>query len=103
MKQAPQTIYMNNQKRRGKLFAATLSLPAQKGAEALRRKKGIEKHVRFCDKSGHQNYERHEAVLMCDNTNLQDAEIKELCRGIISSQQTEIDWMKVKLNELEKR
>ena len=43
------------------------------------------------------------AVLMCDNSNLQDAEIKELCRGITSSQQSEIDWMKRKLAELEKK
>lgn len=43
------------------------------------------------------------AVLMCDNTNLQDSEIKELCKGITSSQQSEIDWMKRKLIELEKK
>lgn len=43
------------------------------------------------------------AVLMCDNPNLQDVEIKELCKGIISSQQSEIDWMKRKLGELEKK
>lgn len=43
------------------------------------------------------------AVLMCDNTNLQDAEIKELCKGIVLSQQTEIDWMQKKLNELEEK
>ncbi len=43
------------------------------------------------------------AVLMCDNPNLQDAEIKELCKGITSSQQSEIDWMKKKLAELDKK
>lgn len=43
------------------------------------------------------------AVLMCDNPNLQDAEIEELCKGITSSQQSEIDWMKRKLFELEKK
>lgn len=42
------------------------------------------------------------AVLMCDNPGLQDAEIKALCKGITSSQQSEIDWMKKKLAELEK-
>lgn len=42
------------------------------------------------------------AVLMCDNPGLQDAEIKDLCKGITSSQQSEIDWMKKKLAELEK-
>lgn len=43
------------------------------------------------------------AVLMCDNPRLEDAEIKELCKEITSSQQSEIDWMKRKLNELESR
>jgi len=43
------------------------------------------------------------AILMCDNTNLQDAEIMELCKSITSSQQTEIDWMKKKLAELENK
>ena len=43
------------------------------------------------------------AVLMCGkNNNIQDTEIRELCQGIISSQQREIDWMKNKLQELEK-
>jgi len=43
------------------------------------------------------------AVLMCSkNNNIQDTEIRELCQGIISSQQREIDWMKNKLQELEK-
>ena len=39
------------------------------------------------------------AILMCEKTNLQDPEIKELCKNIISSQQKEIDWMKEKLNK----
>ncbi|MEO8574340.1 MAG: DUF305 domain-containing protein [Pyrinomonadaceae bacterium] len=43
------------------------------------------------------------AVLMCGNAPIQDAEIKKLCRGIMSGQQSEIDWMKNKLAELEKR
>jgi uncharacterized protein (DUF305 family) len=38
------------------------------------------------------------AILMCDNENLQDPEIIELCNGIISGQQREIDFMKSKLN-----
>ncbi len=42
------------------------------------------------------------AILMCEKTNLQDPEIKELCESIISSQQEEIDQMKAKLEELEK-
>lgn len=41
------------------------------------------------------------AVLMCTKAPIQDSEIKELCRTIISGQQTEIDQMKRKLGELE--
>lgn len=37
------------------------------------------------------------ALLMCQKANLNDDEIKKLCRSILSSQQTEIDWMKNKL------
>ncbi len=37
------------------------------------------------------------AILMCKNPNLQDPEIKELCRSIVSGQQSEIDFMKMKL------
>lgn len=43
------------------------------------------------------------AILMCDNQTLQDAEIKELCKSITSSQQSEIDWMKKKLEELNRK
>ena len=42
------------------------------------------------------------AVLMCDKAPIQDVQIKELCRTIISGQQAEIDQMKAKLGELEK-
>lgn len=42
------------------------------------------------------------AVLMCTKAPIQDSEIKELCRSIISGQQAEIDQMKGKLSELEK-
>lgn len=41
------------------------------------------------------------AILMCEQANIQDAEVKELCKTIISSQQEEIDQMKAKLAELE--
>jgi len=43
------------------------------------------------------------AVLMCSKAPLEDAEIKKLCEGIMSSQQSEIDWMKKKLAELERK
>lgn len=42
------------------------------------------------------------AILMCEQAAIQDAELQELCRTIISSQQEEIDQMKAKLLELEK-
>ena len=42
------------------------------------------------------------AILMCKEAPIKDAEIKELCRTIISSQQKEIDQMKAKLRALER-
>src|SRR5215216_2406786 len=41
------------------------------------------------------------AILMCQQASIQDAEIQELCKTIISSQQEEIDQMKAKLRELD--
>ena len=41
------------------------------------------------------------AILMCEHASIQDAEIQALCQTIISSQQSEIDQMKAKLNELQ--
>jgi DUF305 family protein family protein len=40
------------------------------------------------------------AILMCEHAPLQDAEIKALCKNIVSSQQSEIDQMKAKLSAL---
>jgi Domain of unknown function (DUF305) len=37
------------------------------------------------------------ALLMCEKAQLQDPELKELCRNITASQQAEIDFMKAKL------
>ena len=42
------------------------------------------------------------AILMCENASISDAEVKELCKNIISGQQAEINKMKAKLNELGK-
>ena len=42
------------------------------------------------------------AILMCEKADIQDPEIKELCKSIISSQQEEIDQLKAKLKQLEK-
>lgn len=41
------------------------------------------------------------AILMCREAKLRDAEIRELCRGIIAGQQREIDWMTAKLERLD--
>jgi uncharacterized protein (DUF305 family) len=40
------------------------------------------------------------AILMCERAPIQDAEIKQLCGEIISSQQKEIDQMKSMLARL---
>ena len=42
------------------------------------------------------------AILMCENAPIKDAELKELCKAIISSQRAEIIQMKEKLMKLEK-
>jgi uncharacterized protein (DUF305 family) len=39
------------------------------------------------------------AILMCENADLKDAEIKALCERIIVDQQVEIDWMQNKLDQ----
>jgi uncharacterized protein (DUF305 family) len=43
------------------------------------------------------------AILMCREAAIRDAEIRELCRTIIASQQREIDQMKDKLSRLDLR
>ena len=40
------------------------------------------------------------ALLMANEASIEDPEIKELIKNIISSQQSEIDWMKAKLDKL---
>jgi uncharacterized protein (DUF305 family) len=42
------------------------------------------------------------AILMCEQADIKDPEIKKLCDQIRASQQAEIDQMKAKLNELKK-
>ena len=42
------------------------------------------------------------AILMCENAPIKDAELKELCKAIVSSQRSEINQMKEKLTKLEK-
>jgi uncharacterized protein (DUF305 family) len=74
--------------------AATLTLIAS--IALLRRQAGVS------DKEFLRSMIPHHsgAVLMCERAPLKDPQIKELCRGIISSQQAEIDWMKQKLAQL---
>ena len=43
------------------------------------------------------------AILMCNEASIGDSQIKELCKGIIAGQQTEIDLMKAILSRLEQR
>lgn len=40
------------------------------------------------------------AILMCEKAHLNDPQIQELCKKIISGQQSEINWMKEKLNKI---
>ncbi|MGE0022647.1 MAG: DUF305 domain-containing protein [Hyphomicrobium sp.] len=40
------------------------------------------------------------AILMCERTSLQDPDLGKLCKGIIASQQEEIDLMRAKLGVL---
>ena len=40
------------------------------------------------------------AILMCEKASLQDNEVKNLCKDIISAQQSEIKFMKQKLESL---
>jgi uncharacterized protein (DUF305 family) len=40
------------------------------------------------------------AILMCEKASLHDAEIKDLCKTIIASQEFEIRQMRAKLNQL---
>lgn len=43
------------------------------------------------------------AILMCQQAPIQDAEVRALCRGIVSGQQQEIATMKAKLESLDSR
>ncbi len=41
------------------------------------------------------------AILMCNEAKIEDPEIQALCQNILKGQQSEIDFMKAKLNSLE--
>ncbi len=63
---------------------------------------GIRRQVAISDKQFLRSMIPHHggAILMCEQAAINDPEIKQLCRKIISSQQREIDQMKAKLNTL---
>ena len=41
------------------------------------------------------------AILMCEEASIRDSELQKLCAAIVSSQQQEIDQMKVILRRLD--
>lgn len=43
------------------------------------------------------------AILMCQQANINDPEVKDLCKEIVTSQQREIDQMKVILKRLDQK
>ncbi|EKD44207.1 MAG: hypothetical protein ACD_71C00213G0002 [uncultured bacterium (gcode 4)] len=65
---------------------------------------GIRQQADISDKQFLKSMIPHHAsaLLMCSKASLQDSEIKELCKNILSGQQKEIDQMKMILERLEK-
>jgi uncharacterized protein (DUF305 family) len=63
---------------------------------------GIRQQVAVSDKEFLKSMIPHHAsaILMCEKAELEDPEIKELCREIIAGQQAEIEQMKAKLEDL---
>lgn len=64
----------------------------------------IRKQVAISDRQFLRSMIPHHAgaILMCNEASIQDQEIKNLCRNIITSQQTEIDQMKAMLDRIGK-
>jgi len=62
----------------------------------------IRKQIGITDKEFLKSMIPHHAsaLLMCKNVSLKDPQIKELCKTIMSTQQSEIDLMKIKLKTL---
>lgn len=61
---------------------------------------GIRQQAGISDKQFLKSMIPHHAaaILMCKKAPLHDSEVKKLCDSIISSQQSEIDWMKKKID-----
>jgi hypothetical protein len=64
----------------------------------------IRKQIAITDKEFLKSMIPHHAaaLLMCQQTSLQDPEIKKLCENILKTQQLEIDFMKAKLEAMRK-
>lgn len=62
---------------------------------------GIRQQVAVSDRQFLRSMIPHHAgaILMCENNRLSDPELQQLCRGIVTSQQSEIDLMKAKLEQ----
>ena len=78
-----------------KIITAGLSIVALIGFFTF-----IRSQVKISDKEFLRSMISHHgsALLMCQNARIQDPEIKKLCQEIISSQQSQIDWMRTKLS-----
>ncbi|HEY0660307.1 MAG TPA: DUF305 domain-containing protein [Lysobacter sp.] len=62
---------------------------------------GIRQQVGVSDRQFLRSMIPHHAgaILMCEKNRLSDPELQQLCRGIVTSQQSEIDLMKAKLQQ----
>ena len=62
---------------------------------------GIRQQVAVSDRQFLRSMIPHHAgaILMCKQNRLNDPDLQQLCRGIVTSQQTEIDLMKTKLKQ----
>lgn len=61
----------------------------------------IQKQTAISDKQFLRSMIPHHAaaILMCKQAPIQDQDIQQLCRTILTTQQSEIDWMQNKLRE----
>lgn len=93
---AMRAMYRN---RRLNVIAIALSLVVLAGCWTM-----IRQQTAIADKQFLRSMIPHHAgaILMCKQAPVQDAEIKELCRAILTSQQSEIDLMRAKLRQLER-
>ena len=62
---------------------------------------GIRQQVAVSDRQFLRSMIPHHAgaILMCKQNRLNDPDLQQLCRGIVTSQQSEIDLMKAKLEQ----